>query len=417
MGPMNASYDPSRIAALAAAYRRNRMLQSDFYVASDVYAADLARIFRRHWLYLGHGCMIPKAGDWMTYQVAGESIVAVRDASGEIRAFHNVCRHRGGTVCRGEHGHGTRLMCHYHQWVYGLDGRLVTDTAADFGVDRGKLGLKPVHLIDAAGLLFVSLADDPPSFEGARRDIVKRLAVHGMDRAKVAKTVVYDVKSNWKIVFENNRECYHCPGNHPEYNAATYDVLRTDSRRKAEVEQITKDANERFRRIGLDEGDAWSYMTGKFWRAHRTPLMKGFTTQSLDGKPVGPLMGDLKERDAGTLRITVFPNFWQHASDDHAVATRITPLAPDHSRIHVHWLVHQDAVEGKDYQLDRLLPVWKQTSEQDWEICESVQTGVTSSRFEPGPFSQSLEGNVAQFIEWYLGEVAPEALSPLRAAG
>ena len=408
---MAKAYDPKRIAALVAGYRKNRPLDRDFYVEPDVYAADLERIFRRQWLYIGHSCMIPKAGDWLSYQIAGESIVAVRGASGEIRAFHNVCRHRGGTVCRGESGHAKRLMCHYHQWVYELDGRLMTDTAADFGVDRSALGLKPVPLIDAAGLLFFNLADDPPSFEAPRAEIVRRLTVHGMDRAKVAKTVVYDVKANWKIVFENNRECYHCPGNHPEYNAATYDVLRTDSRRKDDVERITKAANERFRRLGLDEGDAWSFMTGKFWRAHRTPLMEGFSTQSLDGKPVGPLIGDLKERDAGTLRITIFPNFWQHASDDHAVATRITPLALDLCRIHVHWLVREDAVEGKDYTLDRLLPVWKQTSEQDWEICESVQVGVNSSRYEPGPFSKTLEGNVAQFIEWYLDEIAPAGAS------
>ena len=109
--------------------------------------------------------------------------------------------------------------------------------------------------------------------------------------------------------------------------------------------------------------------------------------------------------DAGTLRITVFPNFWQHASDDHAVATRLTPLGPDRTAAQVKWYVHKDAVEGKDYQLERLLPLWQITSEQDWEICRNNQAGVASSRYLPGPYSKSRESNVAHFVDWYIGEL------------
>jgi Rieske 2Fe-2S family protein len=169
--------------------------------------------------------------------------------------------------------------------------------------------------------------------------------------------------------------------------------------------------------MGLDTGDVWSGMTGTYWRAHRTPLVPGWSTQSLDGAPVAPLMGLFRARgewSRGTLRTTVFPNFWQHASDDHAVATRITPIAADECVIDVWWLVDKDAVEGRDYDLARLMPFWQRTSEQDWRICEDQQIGVSSSRYVPGPYARNLEANVAHFVDWYLGEMGPRR-APLKA--
>jgi len=150
---------------------------------------------------------------------------------------------------------------------------------------------------------------------------------------------------------------------------------------------------------------ASSEMTGAYWRAARTPLMQGWKTQSLDGQPVAPLMGTFRARgewSEGTLRSTIFPNFWQHASDDHAVATRLTPLDATTSQVDVSWFVHKDAVESKDYTLEKLLPFWQRTSEQDWNICEANQAGILSPRYEPGPYSRIRETNVQHFVDWYL---------------
>ena len=395
-------------SGLVRSYRSNRPLPGPFYASPDVFAIDMERVFGRAWLYAGHACTIPRPGDWFTYQIGSGSIIVVRDQKGGIKAFHNTCRHRGSRVCNSETGHSTSLTCPYHRWTYDLDGRLMMNPKPEFGVDRAELSLQPVPVRNVAGLIFFSLADSPPDFEPAARDIARRLKPHRMERAKLAHQIDYQVPANWKLVFENNRECYHCPPNHPEYNKATYDVLRdaahANPKAKAELEARIAECNARFRALGLDEGDASSMMTGAFYRCHRTPLMNGFTTQSLDGKPVAPLMGDFKERDAGTLRITIFPNFWQHANDDHAVATRITPIGPAMCHIRVMWFVHKDAVEGKDYTLDRLLPVWRLTSEQDWEICKNQQAGVSSQHFRPGPYSLTKERNVAHFVEWYLHE-------------
>ncbi|MBI3453515.1 MAG: aromatic ring-hydroxylating dioxygenase subunit alpha [Rhodospirillales bacterium] len=398
------------IDGLVRVHKKNGPLQQAFYYSPTVFAADMARIFGRWWLFAGHSCLIPNPGDFFTWKIGNEPVLVVRDDAGEAKAYYNTCRHRGSRICTSEFGHANRLVCPYHRWTYGLDGKLLMNTKTDFGVDRSELSLHPIHIRNAAGLLFISLADDPPSFDHAFAEITRRLKPHGMERAKVAHTIDYTVRANWKIVFENNRECYHCPSNHKEYVRATYDVARdqarTDPSLAPALDAAIAQANARFRALGLDEGDVSSNMTGTFFRAHRTPLVEGYASQSMDGQPLSSLMGDFKEPNAGTLRTTVFPNFWQHSGSDYAAAARITPLGPTTTAIRATWLVDKDAVEGKDYTLDRLLPFWDVTNRQDWTICENQQIGIGSSRYRPGPFSLTKEQNVAHFLEWYLREVS-----------
>ncbi len=407
--PLAASRGGVDVNGLIGRHRPGGPLERPFYVSPEMFAADLARIHYRQWLFVGYAFMVPKTGDFFTYQVGTASVIVVRGTNGDIRAFHNVCRHRGSRICSTESGHAPRLTCPYHSWTYDLDGALLLDTMREFGVERATLGLKPVKLIDAGGLLFLSLADDPPDFSEAAATISRKMRPHRIDKAKIAHQVDYVVKANWKIVFENNRECYHCVPNHREYNIAAYDVQRdqalTDPVMKAKMDGIVERANARFRALGLDEGDAMSTMTGAFWRCHRTPVVEGFVTQSMDGKPLSRLMGDIGEWDSGTLRTTIFPNFWQHTNCDYAAAARLTPIAPDETHVRAWWLVDEKAVEGKDYTIERLLPIWDITNRQDWAICDAQQAGVSSPAYVPGPYSTVRERNVAQFVDWYLGEM------------
>jgi Rieske 2Fe-2S family protein len=392
-----------------AGHVSGRSLERPFYVDDALFAADIARIHHRHWLFAGYAFEAREPGDWFTYAVGGAEIVVVRGNDGLLRAFHNVCRHRGSKVCLDTRGHSSVLACPYHKWTYRLDGSLMLDTRKEFGVERAELGLRPVHLVDAGGLLFFSLADAPPDFSEAADTIRRKIAPHAIPRAKIAHVVDYVVKANWKVVFQNNRECYHCPPNHKEYNTAAYDVMRDnaiiDPSLQPAMDAIIDKANARFRALGLDEGDASSNMTGRNWRCHRTPVREGFVTQSMDGKMVSSLMGDIKEPDSGTLRTTVFPNFWQHTNCDFAAAARLTPIGPAETHVRGYWLIDGKAVEGKDYTLDRLLPIWDITNRQDWKICEDQQAGVSSPGYRPGPYSTLRERNVAHFDDWYIGEM------------
>jgi Rieske 2Fe-2S family protein len=402
------SYDAGNIEVLRGSYRHGGPLPRDFYVSPEVFKADMDRIWRRYWLYAGNSCMIPNPGDWMTWNIGFDSVILSRGQDGEIRAFHNTCRHRGARVCREEHGHSRSFVCPYHAWSYESDGRLRTPTEREFGIPQSELGLHPVQLKNLGGLLSIVLSDNPVAFDRAAAEIAEKIVHQGLEEAKVAKSMRYHVKANWKLIFENNRECYHCNTAHPEYVKGTYDTARFVPNMIDEVEQMTSVAAARFERMGLGTHNvtAASHMTGDYWRAARTPLMKGWKTQSIDGSPVAPLMGTfrkLNEWSDGTLRNVVFPNFWQHSSDDHAVSTRITPIDATSAQVDVYWFVHKDAVEGKDYQLEKLMPFWQRTSEQDWEICEANQMGVSSPHFVPGPYSKIRETNVQQFVDWYLG--------------
>jgi Phenylpropionate dioxygenase and related ring-hydroxylating dioxygenases, large terminal subunit len=228
-------------------------LERDFYVASEVFAADLARIFHRHWIFVGYALQVPRPGDFFTYKVGSESIIVLRDRAGAIRAFHNVCRHRGSRICKTEQGTPTACLP-----LSPLDLRARRLAGArhlrEFGVDKAELSLRPVAIEDAAGLLFVSLALDeaPPDFSEALATIRRKMKPHALERAKIAHQIDYVVKANWKLVFENNRECYHCPPNHKEYNTAAYDVQRDmamlDPSLQPGMDAIVARANARFRR-------------------------------------------------------------------------------------------------------------------------------------------------------------------------
>jgi glycine betaine catabolism A len=146
------------------------------------------------------------------------------------------------------------------------------------------------------------------------------------------------------------------------------------------------------------ENDIW-------YSANRTVLADGYESESMDGQRIAPLMGDYRDASVGVLRLRTLPNFWSHSSCDLAVTTRLLPAGLHLTRARVTWLVHEDAREGVDYELDRLMSFWQLTSEQDWELCERVQRGVSSTAYYPGPLSRTREYNLDAFLRWYLHQL------------
>jgi Rieske 2Fe-2S family protein len=408
----NARPRGDKIGDLINQHRSGGALAGPFYSDEDVYRADLDRIWRRGWLFAGHSCEIPKPGDFFTLDVDADSLVVIRSEEGAIRCFHNVCRHRGSLICSEPSGHSKRLVCPYHQWTYGLDGRLVACRGMEEEFDKAQFGLNAVHVRELDGLIYLSLAEHPTPFEQAQELISPFTRPQGFSGAKVAKAVDYMVRANWKLVWENNRECYHCNVNHPQYIKANFDHYNADDTTPRIREQIHSALARRERQqtaAGLAATHKQTGMTcfpdadNNIWfSSNRTPLVDGWVTESMDGKMVAPLMGDYKTSDVDTLRIRTLPNFWNHSSCDHGVSTRLLPAGPQLTSIRVWWLVAGDAVEGKDYELSKLMPFWQLTSEQDWEICERQQRGVNSSAYRPGPYSTYKEYNVDSFVRWYL---------------
>ena len=399
---------------LIAEHRPCHALQREFQTDGNIYQLELERIWRRGWLFVGHTCQVKSPGDYFVFEIDTDSIIVIRGDDGQIHALHNTCRHRGMKVCQEASGHVGRIVCPYHQWSYARNGELLAcgGMDKDGDVDPRRFGLRRVHAGEVGGLIFICLAEEPAPFSAAEQSLGSMLRPQGLDRAKVAAVRSYEVKANWKLVWENNRECWHCNANHPQYVKANFDNAPIDDARlKQEIEALAREASARLGAHGLtidyqEAGMVRFPSPDCWWSINRTPLVRGWVTESMDGRPVAPLMGDYPVPDVGTLRTRTMPNFWNHSSGDHSVSTRLAPAGPAKTLVQVQWLVHEDAVEGKDYALDKLLPFWELTSEQDWTLCERNQAGVNSSAFTPGPYSTKREYNVILYTEWYLHEIA-----------
>lgn len=396
----------NRLEELVASREPGRSLPREFYTDGEVFEEDLRRVFHTNWLFAGHACEVPETGDYFVVEVGGESLIVVRAGEGEVHAHFDVCRHRGSRITTCERGRSKALICPYHQWVYAPDGRLVGARLMGDGFDKSRYRLRSAALREVEGLLFVCLAPDvAPDFEPFAEALRPQLAPHGLGQAKVAARHRYEVAANWKVLVENNRECYHCRVSHPEFSASNYDLgLPGDPRADAEYDATLRREYARWRGMGLAPEDV-SFPDGAPYRVSRLPLKDGYLTESLDGGLTAPLMGDLTSPETGSLRLITLPNLWAHANCDYAMTTRLLPLAPERTRVDVTFLVREDAVAGEDYEPERVAHVWKETSEEDWELCENNQAGIRSLAYEPGPLSPLTEHSVEQFAGWYLDEL------------
>lgn len=401
-----------------AAYRPGWSLPRAFHRDEALYRADIEQIWRRGWLFAGHGCEIRNPGDWFTLQVDTDSIIVIRGDDGAVRALHNVCRHRGSQICAPGRGSSRRLTCPYHQWTYDTSGALVFCRGMH-DIERSHFSLKTVHCELLEGLIFICLAETPPPFAAARELMAPHLRPQGFERAKVAKSVDYEIAANWKLVWENNRECFHCNINHPQYIKANWDHYNADDTSaevRAAIDLAVKKSETKWAAAGLAVSHRETGMApfpdaerGVWFSANRTALTEGWVSESMDGRQVSTLMGDYADPDVGTMRVRTLPNFWNHSSCDHGVSTLLLPAGPRKTLARVSWLVHEDAVEGRDYELGKLMPFWQLTSEQDWAICERQQRGVDSTAYEPGPYSKYKEYNVDAFVRWYVKTLAAGA--------
>ncbi|KNY17460.1 Rieske (2Fe-2S) protein [Shinella sp. SUS2] len=382
--------------------REGHSLEQAFYIDPDHYRLDLETIWYRDWLFIGHDCEIPKAGNYFTVQVGDYPVVITRDRTGTVRALHNSCRHRGSRVCTQHKGSSAKLVCPYHQWTYELDGSLLfaRHMAEDF--DKSQHGLKRVHCETVGGYIFICLANEAPDFSAFRNLVEPYLARHRLGETKVAFESTIVEKGNWKLVWENNRECYHCAANHPELCRTYPEAPSATGVQGAKDDPVIAAHWEKCEAAGLPSEFRMS-STGQF-RAARMPLIQDAESYTMSGARAvnRPLSNDVLENHIGTLLLFHYPTTWNHVLADHAITFRVLPLGPELTQVTTKWLVNKDAVEGVDYRLDELTHVWTETNDQDRRIVEENAFGIRSPAYQPGPYSPEDEGGVMQFVEWYV---------------
>ncbi|MFC3205955.1 aromatic ring-hydroxylating oxygenase subunit alpha [Aquamicrobium soli] len=382
-------------------------LEQPFYTDPDYFKVDMDLIWYRDWLFVGHDCEIARPGSYFTVQIGIYSVVVVRGQDGVIRALHNTCRHRGSRVCTAHKGTAAKLVCPYHQWTYNLDGSLAF--ARQMGEDfcKDDFGMKPVACESVAGYVFVCLADEPADFAPFRTLMEPYFAPHDLANAKVAHETTIIEKGNWKLVWENNRECYHCAANHPELcktfpEAPTVTgVPSVDSDPEMLEHWAHCEANGLPSKFRIDEA-------GQF-RATRAPLLRDAVSYTMSGKSAVKrnLCDGVSADRIGTLMLYHYPTTWNHVLIDHATTFRVIPISATETAVTTKWLVHKDAVEGVDYTVDELIHVWAMTNDEDRRIVEENAFGIQSPAYEPGPYSPVHEGGVIQFVDWYADFMVP----------
>lgn len=387
--------------------RQGFSLEQPFYTDPDFFKVDMELIWYRDWLFVGHDCEIAKPGSYFTVQIGVYPIVVVRGQDGVIRALHNSCRHRGSRVCTAHKGTAAKLVCPYHQWTYELDGSLLF--ARQMGDDFCKqdFGMKPVACESVGGYIFICLADEPADFAPFRTLMEPYFAPHDLANAKIAHETTIIEKGNWKLVWENNRECYHCAANHPELcktfpEAPTVTgVPGVDSDPEMLAHWAHCEAAGLPSKFRIDP-------VGQF-RATRAPLLRDAVSYTMSGKPAVKrnLCDTLTADRIGTLMLYHYPTTWNHVLIDHATTFRVIPISATETAVTTKWLVHKDAVEGVDYTVDELTHVWAMTNDEDRRIVEENAFGIQSPAYEPGPYSPVHEGGVIQFVDWYADFMTP----------
>jgi phenylpropionate dioxygenase-like ring-hydroxylating dioxygenase large terminal subunit len=336
-------------------------LPREYFTSETLLAEEVDRLFLRRWSWVARAGALAAGGDYLLHDHFGESVIILRDRQGTLRAFANVCRHRGTRLCEATVGTlSSTIQCPYHAWTWTLDGQLVgaPHMGEVAGFDKRDFPLHARPLVEWEGFVVVALTPDVAPFADAWAPVRDRFRRFGLDRLTAVERRRYDVRANWKLILQNYNECLHCPTIHPELNRLL---------------PYTSGANDLF------EGE---FLGGYMEVAppHDSVTMTGRTC----GLPIADL--PLEDRRRAHY-YTIFPNMMLSIHSDYVIWYTVWPLGVDRSEITCEWLMHPDAPAAPGFDPQGAIDLWHATNSQDWHICEVAQAGVSQRAYVPGPYS------------------------------
>lgn len=363
-------------------------LGREYFVSDEIWRAEHEKIFLRSWMLAGHVSQLEQPGSYFLFELERESVIVLRDRDGELRAFHNHCRHRGSKLCREAQGTlGKAIQCPYHAWTFGLDGALrgVPTMSEVPGFDPADYPLHSAALNNWEGFLFVNLSPNPPPFAEALPGLAGRFEQWRSAELRPAGRRVYEVEANWKLIFHNFSECYHCPLAHPHLNKLT---------------PFRNSEND------LEEGPV---LGGPMWMSNRDGSM------TMGGERCAPALPGITEAQRGKVYYySLFPSGFLSFHPDYVMMHRAQPLSKDATRVTCEWLFHPDAIAAPGFDPQPAIEFWDLTNRQDWDLCSNAHRGVTSQAWEPGPYSE-LESQLAAFDRQYRRSLGEEVVVARRA--
>ena len=388
------------IVDLLKRQRPGYSLTQEMYLDADVFEEELRLLWHREWVFVGHECELDAPGRFLTVFVGRFPLIIVRGTDGVIRALHNVCRHRGFVLCDQASGSvSRRFVCPYHQWSYGLDGAFARAREMP-AADPAELGLAEAHCVAIGGLVYACVGEVAPPVDELRAMVEPYLAPFDLGRAVVAHRSTVIERGNWKLVWENNRECYHCRTHHPElcvsFSSEPLHSGGGSSSGVARLQTFVDDCENRGVSAAFRAASDWQY------RIMRMSFDADAESMTFDGRAaVAKRFSGLPNGNVGDVLWYHYPSTWNHFVADHAVTFRVRPITSTDTELTTTWLVPEGSVEGRDYDLAALTHVWMATNSQDTALVERTQLGVASPAYQPGPYAPIEEEGVIQFGEWY----------------
>ena len=356
-----------------------KSLPQKYFVSPDIFTKEQAEIFSKEWLLVGHQSQIPDAGDYIVQRVNHESLFVIRDRGAKIHGFFNVCRHRGSRLIEDNCGNRAAIQCPYHAWIYGLDGRLIGAPHMDElpGFEKADYPLHEVNLGIWEGFIFVNLRDASAergdySLEHWFAPLSGKFSHWNMSILQPAKRIEYDVRANWKLMFENYSECYHCPGVHPQLQKVSpYDSAKND----------------------LREG----------------PFLGGFMkinpgkSLTMSGNACAAFVGKIENLQQ-VFYYSIFPNMLLSLHPEYVMVHQLWPQSPERTLIVCDWFFHPEAFKRSNFNPEDAVEFWDMVNRQDWHVCELSQQGISSRAYDPGPYS-ARESIPAAWDEYYLRQM------------
>jgi Rieske 2Fe-2S family protein len=355
-------------------------LPSRWYLDDDIFQLEREHIFLKEWYCVGREEQWPQPGDHKVLDVLGESILLVRNQAGVLKAFYNVCVHRGSRICAADDAcetadrvplkggvvGGKVITCPYHAWSYDLDGQLISapHMPAESGFDSQVIHLHPVLVETYGGFVFVNMTPETaPSFEDHVEGLKKNFSRYPLGELRIGKTIHYDIDANWKVLCENYNECYHCGHVHPEL-CKIVPAFKEQGGAKLEWER------------GI---------------AHREGADTFTTTGTTPRRAFPTLNEDEQTRHKGDL---LYPNMFLSMAKDHVAAFVLSPQGAGRTLVDCHFLFEPYELEKPDFDGSDAYDIWHLVNRQDWSICERVQLGMSAQVHRRGIFSPMEDSNL-----------------------
>ena len=354
---------------MLALIERASQLPARAHFDPGIFAFEREAIFAREWLCVGREDEIALPGAWIRADVAGEDVVVIRGADLALRAFHNVCSHRGAPLCEGPSGRHGVFRCPYHGWTYELSGALreAPHTAAIAGFHADDHGLSPLRVEAWQGFLFATLASDGPALLESLGAPPPRVAGAALRQLRLGRRVAHVVAANWKLLAENFQESLHFASIHPD------------------LERLTPSA-----RADSVPGDGP-------WLGGQMDIVGEAETVAMDGdrrnRPflAGTLPGDRRR----VFDALLFPCLLLSVQPDYLLTYRLVPLGPAETRVVADIYFHPAAFTA-GFDPGNVYSFWDRINAEDRAACERQQMGIRSRGHRPGRYT-SVEDGVHAF--------------------